>query len=204
MSNEIPAHEVAQAWRLGDVYKRVEWHRANATQTLGALIPATIAAWNIRVVLEIGIANGFQTQCAALALASIRDDGILISCDISPQYCALARDLTKGMRLTHVVIEGDSTRLDWGQWLRSLGVTTVQLALIDGNHDYPAVRADLALCERILDEHGLIFAHDYWAVEPGVVRAVDEMLTFGGWQRIVLPDRDGGFYPSAILQRQKR
>lgn len=64
----------------------------------------------------------------------------------------------------------------------------VGLAFVDGAHDYESVRADAALAVAKLAPDGLLAFHDYRAfdgdvggpVEPGVTRAVNELLA-AGW-----------------------
>lgn len=55
------------------------------------------------------------------------------------------------------------------------------LALIDGAHDAPSVRRDIAKCLDVLDDDGLIAFHDYHSQQdPDVTTAVDELLDAGG------------------------
>ena len=51
--------------------------------------------------------------------------------------------------------------------------------VVDGNHDYPAVRQDLELYGPKVIPGGLMFVDDYGPAYPGVMRAVDEYFAPG-------------------------
>lgn len=57
------------------------------------------------------------------------------------------------------------------------------LVFIDGDHGYESVRRDIELALTRLRDRGLLAFHDYHNDEPGVKRAVDEMVA-GGAQLI--------------------
>ena len=54
------------------------------------------------------------------------------------------------------------------------------LAFIDGAHDYESVSQDAALAADLLRPGGLLVFHDYSDRDPGVWRAVDELVAAGG------------------------
>jgi predicted O-methyltransferase YrrM len=58
----------------------------------------------------------------------------------------------------------------------------VDLLLVDGLHDYPAVAADVAAFERTLTPAARVAFHDYADYFPGVVAFVDELVAAGGWE----------------------
>lgn len=58
------------------------------------------------------------------------------------------------------------------------------LAFIDADHEYEAVRRDILLVLPLMEEGGVLAFHDYCPVWPGVVRAVDELC-----ERQTLPKR---------------
>ena len=58
----------------------------------------------------------------------------------------------------------------------------VDLLLIDGLHDYPAVAADFTALERVLTPAARVAFHDYADYFPGVVVFVDEMVASGEWE----------------------
>lgn len=58
----------------------------------------------------------------------------------------------------------------------------VDLLLVDGLHDYPAVASDFAAFERALTPAARVAFHDYAEYFPGVVAFVDELVAAGGWE----------------------
>lgn len=135
------------------------------------------------MVLEIGSFCGLSTICMAQTAARV-----------------YAADTFDG-RATP--LPGDTLEEFWGNVSRH-GLThrvtvcrgesaaveipePVDLAFIDGDHDYQAVLADLAVARRHLKPGGLVAFHDYrtspdeagrW--NPGVTRAVDCLLNADG------------------------
>ncbi|AQR73125.1 glycosyltransferase [Sphingomonas sp. LM7] len=58
----------------------------------------------------------------------------------------------------------------------------VDLLLIDGLHDYPAVAADFAAFEAALAPAARVAFHDYADYFPGVAAFVDELVATGEWE----------------------
>jgi hypothetical protein len=58
----------------------------------------------------------------------------------------------------------------------------VDLLLVDGLHDYPAVAADFAAFEPALTGAARVAFHDYADYFPGVVAFVDELVDEGEWE----------------------
>ncbi|WP_213982365.1 class I SAM-dependent methyltransferase [Sphingomonas sp. dw_22] len=58
----------------------------------------------------------------------------------------------------------------------------IDLLLIDGLHDYPAVAADFAAAEPWLTPGARVLFHDYADYFPGVMALVDELVATGDWQ----------------------
>lgn len=52
----------------------------------------------------------------------------------------------------------------------------VDLVFIDGNHDYDAVKEDIATWRKKVRKGGILSGHDFQRDFPGVMRAVDESL----------------------------
>ncbi len=52
----------------------------------------------------------------------------------------------------------------------------IDLLFIDGDHDYEAVRNDLAMWTKHLNHKAVVCGHDYCPTFPGVVQAVDEFV----------------------------
>ncbi|WP_166745566.1 glycosyltransferase [Sphingomonas naasensis] len=58
----------------------------------------------------------------------------------------------------------------------------VDLLLVDGLHDYPAVALDFAAFEGLLAPAARVAFHDYADYFPGVVAFVDELVATGDWE----------------------
>ena len=58
----------------------------------------------------------------------------------------------------------------------------VDLLLVDGLHDYPAVAADFAAFEPALTSTARVAFHDYADYYPGVMAFVDELVATGAWE----------------------
>lgn len=62
------------------------------------------------------------------------------------------------------------------------GAERVDLLLVDGLHDYPAVALDFAALERSLAPAARVAFHDYAEYFPGVIAFVDELVATGDWE----------------------
>lgn len=62
---------------------------------------------------------------------------------------------------------------------RLLDITggNVDMVFLDGDHEYDAVKRDIALYRQLVRPGGILCGHDYWHDHPGVVQAVNESLT---------------------------
>ena len=58
----------------------------------------------------------------------------------------------------------------------------VDLLVIDGLHDYPAVASDFAAFEAQLTVGARVAFHDYAEYFPGVMALVDELVATGAWE----------------------
>ena len=59
---------------------------------------------------------------------------------------------------------------------RKIGDKSVDLLFIDGDHQYPEVKADIINYSPKMKDGGIFCGHDYQGVHDGVVRAVDEIF----------------------------
>ena len=75
-------------------------------------------------------------------------------------------------------------RTEQAEWyLSKLCDEGIDLAFIDGDHLYDAVRIDMALVASRVKSGGFLAAHDYTRPEyPGVQKAIDEFTALGGWK----------------------
>lgn len=119
-----------------------------------------------RRVLEIGTAFGGTLYLLAQAAA---DDAVLVSVDLPrgafgggypPWRRRLYRAFAaRGQRV--VLVEGDSHAPETAQRVRdALGPAPLDVLLVDGDHRYAGVEADLALYAPLVHERGLIALHD--------------------------------------------
>lgn len=58
----------------------------------------------------------------------------------------------------------------------------IDMLLIDGFHDYPAVAGDFAACAALLAANARVAFHDYADYFPGVMAFVDELVAAGDWE----------------------
>lgn len=68
-----------------------------------------------------------------------------------------------------------------GEFAEVLPTITDQfdLIFIDGSHDYESVKQDIELAQPLLKHGGRLLMHDYGESDPGVVKAVDELIEAG-------------------------
>lgn len=99
------------------------------------------------IIVQIGAYIGVST----MAMLESRPDCYIFSIDVKPCHQEKVNISEAGLDVSRVVrVLGDASQIDWP--------FQVDLALIDGNHYYEAVKAD---CEAWLDKARLIVFHDY-------------------------------------------
>jgi predicted O-methyltransferase YrrM len=77
-----------------------------------------------------------------------------------------------------------------------------EFAFIDGAHDYESVCRDIEKVSAVLAPGGLIAFHDYrGGIDPGVDKAVDELLASGG-QMISLTKTLAVVKPPALIPQE--
>jgi hypothetical protein len=74
----------------------------------------------------------------------------------------------------------DITHLEYSSLAASLIIKDNNLSpdsiYIDGDHNYAEVCADILTWYKLLKPGGLLMGHDFWAANPGVIDAVQELL----------------------------
>jgi predicted O-methyltransferase YrrM len=77
-------------------------------------------------------------------------------------------------------------KTEWAVWhLERLLKDGVDLAFIDGDHDYQPVMIDLMLIADKIIPRGFLVCHDYGRDSlPDVYKAVNEFLAMGNWEEI--------------------
>jgi len=189
--------------RATEAMRDLPWERTRSTRTLAAVLPGLMVACGARTAVEIGIWNGFATAVLARILAAIAPgDGLLISCDINPDYCKQGRAATAdlGDSIRHEVIASDSRLVNWPAELAKNDRDEIDIAFIDGCHDYEVVADDIYHLAPLVRPGGFLICHDYTPKYPGVWQAVNEFAL--GSHIFVIPyDAESGSLPCAILQR---
>jgi predicted O-methyltransferase YrrM len=149
--------------------------------------------------IEIGVANGFSSQCLGRALSVVGNSGLLVSCDSVDFSLDLAKNLVYGLPIEHKTINGDSGLVVWADYLDG---RPCDLAFIDGDHEYEPALLDIVNCSMVMADRGFMICHDYAGGQPGVVRAVDKFVAESIWNKMVfLEQSEYGDYGWAILHR---
>jgi len=130
--------------------------------------------WSPPVILEIGTGHGTS------AILMNMGGGHVLTVDQDVSKIDAARRLAKDMGAKNITfIHGKSP--DAVGKLQDETRRKINMAFIDGDHSYDAVKADLREAIQVVPLGGWIMGHDYWRDEtnghPGfeVKRAVDEM-----------------------------
>jgi hypothetical protein len=129
-------------------------------------------------VLEIGSYCGRSTICLAQSASWV------VSVDPHDSRGTLTE-----RRDTYAILDNNLDRYDVGDNVRLHACTSsafassefdarFDLVLIDGDHAYKAVKADIEVAVRLLNLDGLLAFHDY--NDPRVKKAVDELIDDGG------------------------
>jgi predicted O-methyltransferase YrrM len=129
-------------------------------------LAAIVRSYAPHVCVEIGTGLGRGT--AQIAVNS-PDDAVVYTFDIfdSPRVGSVFATLPESRKIRRVL--ADSTRYDF-----SALQGKVDFVLVDGCHDYVAVRSDTKLAFRLLSAKGVVLWHDLHPNWPGVVRALRE------------------------------
>jgi len=198
MKNERP-------WKIGEVFPAVNWPNNLCSSGTAVLMLGLIAAFRVRVIIEIGTWMGFTSQVLGYGLRAM-GGGTLISCDYVQNCCDKSKAMLEGVEgVTHRVICNYSDRVNWPAELAAVGETQACLVYVDGDHSYDGALKDMLLTAPVVRPGGLMVCHDYNHVRPefaNATRAIDDFTKECRWPRIVTP-----FLPScneigaAVLQR---
>jgi predicted O-methyltransferase YrrM len=149
-------------------------------------------------ILETGTARGFSAVCMAKALADAGACGKVLTIDVLPHdrpiYWNCISDCdgpaTRAQLLSPysdlveesvVFIQGRSDAA-----LSQLSVPRIDFAFLDAAHDYSSLLTEFRFVERSQRPGDLIVIDDYSKEAfPGVVRAVDEIVDEGAYDRTV-------------------
>ena len=128
-------------------------------------------------IVQLGAGSGTMS----LAIYGVRADAFLLTVDrdqvnLDWEALALSNSTGDSSILKHAVICNDSRKA--GDNYRAVNI---DLLIVDANHDYDNVKADLIAWMLNMKKEGLIFVHDYDGTKaprqyPGVKEACDEVL----------------------------
>ena len=83
------------------------------------------------------------------------------------------------------LIKGNSNKV-----LKTIDMSKIDYAFIDGGHQYPTVKNDLLNVEEIIKNDGTILCDDYdLTYAPGVKKAIDEFVTSNNYKVEILFNR---------------
>lgn len=147
-----------------------------------------------KTVLEVGTYKGFGAVLMAQAGATVwavdwhRGDPDLGPTDT---LCAWWTNVRRAGVADRVVgLVGRSSGV-----LPALRSQWFDMAFIDGHHSYEACSEDTGLVLPLLREGGVIAWHDYCATWPGVIRAVNELITS---KRVEPSGRTGSLFVATL------
>ena len=143
---------------VGDIVE-VGTYRGGTTEMLVRVAPDTVAVWTIDSYMD--------WACAASQL------------DYDPKR--IYHGYLRGYGNAFVVVSDSRNAGRW--WRRPIG-----LLFIDGGHGYDDASQDFVLWSQWVIADGVVAIHDYASYQPGVVRAVDEIIADGEWCMVELVD----------------
>lgn len=122
------------------------------TPDQGEFLRVLIAATGAKKVLEVGVFTGYSSLCMALQLP---EDGVLIGCDISDEYTAVARRYWREAGVAHKIQLRIAPAIDTLQNLLAEGhAGSFDFAFIDA--DKPSYEAYYEAALQLLRPGGLI------------------------------------------------
>lgn len=83
------------------------------------------------------------------------------------------------------------------EWLPRLPTHSLDWIYIDGDHSYHGVAQDLALAREKVRPGGWIAGHDYCAIFPGLIQAVDEFCSRHSLEIAITTDEEKLLVPDA-------
>ncbi len=150
---------------------------------------------NGKRVLEIGSYCGRSTVCMARTAEHVTAVDFFDGPE-APMYMETAEEFDKSI-LRHGV-SGKVTKCRPEEELTG----EFDFAFIDGAHDYESVSRDIEKVSAVLAPDGLIAFHDYrGGIDPGVDKAVDELLASGG-QMISITKTVAVVKPPALIPQE--
>jgi predicted O-methyltransferase YrrM len=185
---------------LSEVFRGHDWKLSGGTKQAGVIAAAFICALNAKTVIEIGVWQGFSSRILAKALAANTDDGLLISIDISARNMQHSKDSITGIPIEHRTVVSDSMDLNYDEFIDR----PIDLAFIDGCHEYEYAMYDMNKCCSYLKDWGIMIVHDYSKnAHPGVYEAVNHFIGKTRYPMFYMDEnRESTDYRTAVIQKR--
>ena len=98
------------------------------------------------------------------------------------------------------LIKGNSNKV-----LKTIDMSKIDYAFIDGGHQYPTVKNDLLNVEEIIKNNGTILCDDYdLTYAPGVKKAIDEFVASNNYKVEILFNRFAKITKNWFLMQLKK
>ncbi len=158
-------------------------------------------------ILETGTARGFGTVCMARALKDAGRHGKITTVNILPSqkpiYWNCIHDIDgkktrfqllerwKDLVEDHIIFLQGYTNIV----LRQIGLSRIHFAFLDSGHDYKTLKLELDHVAQCQQPGDIIVCDDYTPAQfPGVVKAVDELLSGGMYEGRLFESKGGRGY----------
>jgi len=186
---------------LSEVFRGHDWKLSGGTKQACVLAAGFILALDAKTVAEIGVWQGFSSLMLAKALACNTEDGLLVSIDISARNMKNSISSVENIPVRHKTIVSDSMDADYDSILEG---RKIDLAFIDGNHEYEYAMFDINKCCSFLVDWGVMIVHDYSkTAHPGVYAAVNDFTKKTGYSMFYIDEnRESTDYRTAIIQKK--
>lgn len=192
----IPIPPLEEFWKLGDLTglrqnKDGRFYRANYER--GILLYALVAKYRPQTILEFGTGRGYGCLCMAWSMEDHKIPGCIYTIDQIPQEESFpwAIDWGKGPTIEKLARSEVWPKAALASWITRIKVLTgwagqvmrryqgpkIEMAFIDGGHDYEAVCHDFySVLQVAADRFGILF--DDYAPKPGfgIQKLIDDKV----------------------------
>lgn len=150
----------------------------------------------VEIGCQLGRSSSILTQCATGKFRTVHIDPYTSQPELLKAWhemmCSVGGDFSHSY--THLCM-----RTEQAEWhLKRLCADGIDLAFIDGDHEYPGVMTDLMMVAENIRFGGLLTMHDYGRDSlPGVYRAASEYITEASWHPV-------GTYGTLGVWRRRR
>lgn len=169
------------------------------------ILPPLVWGHRANVVIEVGVAHGYTTTILAESLVSLFDNPAMMSVDNGKAEYGNAARILSGYapKLRWLALLEGSRECDYvGNLQEHFGCDTARLILVDAQHEYEHVKADIEKVLPALHEDGVLVLHDFCDCERyGVIQAAVELFDNKDWWLSWQPTPIGK--PYGIVKRRK-